>query len=114
MFSATIVLPELKLNLPLLEFWEQCKEKDALFVNADSFLLQLDVKFGARLRTNHPEIADDGKHCKVYNSIWVIKHEVIEGLFYNQGTQSVSLEVKNKVLCFSLIYMFLCWRHVKW
>ncbi|XP_071497199.1 rho family-interacting cell polarization regulator 2-like isoform X1 [Diadema antillarum] len=64
------VLPELKLNLPLLEFWEQCKEKEALYVNADSFLLQLDVKFGAKLRTNHPEIADD-----VFQSLC---HRIIE------------------------------------
>ncbi|XP_022091870.1 uncharacterized protein LOC110979963 [Acanthaster planci] len=53
------VFPELKLNPLLLEFWQHCAEKEALYVNAESFLLQLDVKFGAKLRTSHPDIADD-------------------------------------------------------
>ena len=55
------VLPDLKLNLPLLEFWEQCTDKEVLLVKADDFLLQLDVKFGAKLRTDHPDIADNGE-----------------------------------------------------
>ncbi|XP_033639059.1 serine/arginine repetitive matrix protein 2-like [Asterias rubens] len=53
------VFPELKLNPVLLDFWQHCAEKEALYVNAESFLLQLDVKFGAKLRTTHPDIADD-------------------------------------------------------
>ncbi|XP_072016151.1 rho family-interacting cell polarization regulator 2-like isoform X2 [Amphiura filiformis] len=53
------ILPDLKLNLPLLEFWEQSTGKDVLLVKADDFLLQLDVKFGAKLRTDHPDIADN-------------------------------------------------------
>lgn len=64
------ILPELKLNPALLEFWEQCSEKHALYVNADLFLLQLDVKFGVKLRTNHPDIADD-----VFQSLG---HRIIE------------------------------------
>ena len=30
-------------------------------MKADDFLLQLDVKFGAKLRTEYPDIADNGK-----------------------------------------------------
>ncbi|XP_071955554.1 rho family-interacting cell polarization regulator 2-like isoform X2 [Antedon mediterranea] len=52
------VYPELKSNAELVHFWECCSEKEILYVNTDSFLLHLDVKFGAKLRTNHPDIAD--------------------------------------------------------
>ncbi|XP_033101470.1 rho family-interacting cell polarization regulator 1-like [Anneissia japonica] len=52
------VYPDLKLNPDLVSFWECCSEKEVLYVNTDSFLLHLDVKFGAKLRTNHPDIAD--------------------------------------------------------
>ena len=67
------VFPELKLNPVLLDFWQHCAEKEALYVNAESFLLQLDVKFGAKLRTTHPDIADDGQSNRTRCSwLWLL------------------------------------------
>nr|XP_006824613.1 PREDICTED: protein FAM65B-like [Saccoglossus kowalevskii] len=58
--SVEQVVPELNEKPAFIEFWLRCcEEPTILYGGVDSIMVQLELKFGAKLRTTHPTIADN-------------------------------------------------------